>query len=251
MSLFIKADGCDIEYTVDGSGPSLVVLHGWGCDCSTMRVLIEALAEDHTVYAPSFPGHGASSPIDGIWDIDRYAAVTLAFLNELNLGRVDLVCHSFGARVGLLIASGHPERVRRLLITGGAGIRPKRTLRYYWKVCTYKIGKFFARLFGLDTEKLAKKHGSSDYAVLKPNERATFSKIVNRDLSETLPRIQAPTLLLWGRNDTATPLYMAHKMEKEIPDCALVELEGTHFVFLEQAARFNLIAKSFFKEEES
>lgn len=245
---YVKIDNYDIEYTCEGNGPAMLFLHGWGCDCRTMRVIIEPMSAHHTVYSLSFPGHGGSSPVDGVWGVGNYADLVLRFMNELNITKADLVCHSFGARIGIILAANEPHRIGKMLFTGGAGIKPKRSLKYYVKVWSYKIAKFFFRLVGADTEKLARKRGSSDYAALKPNERATFSRIVNEDLTPLLSRIKCPTLLIWGKNDTATPLYMAHTMKRLIPDCGLVELEGTHFVFLEQSAHFNTIAQCFFKE---
>ena len=79
--------------------------------------------------------------------------------------------------------------------------------------------------------------------------RATFVKVVNLDLSDRLPLIRQPVLLLWGDKDTETPLWMGQQMERDIPDAGLVVLEGgTHFAYLEQAARFNTIVKHFLEE---
>ena len=79
--------------------------------------------------------------------------------------------------------------------------------------------------------------------------RATFVKVVNLDLSDRLSLIRQPVLLLWGDKDTETPLWMGQQMERDIPDAGLVVLEGgTHFAYLEQAARFNMIVKHFLEE---
>jgi len=93
------------------------------------------------------------------------------------------------------------------------------------------------------------KYGSKDYAALDPEMRRTFVKVVNYDQTEKLSSIGNSTLLVWGENDTETPLWMGQKMEKEIPDSALIVLEGgTHFAYLEQLGRFNAIARSFLVE---
>ena len=77
--------------------------------------------------------------------------------------------------------------------------------------------------------------------------RKTFVKVINQDLSELLPRIEASTLLVWGSADTETPLWMGQKMEKEIKDAGLVVFEGcSHFAFLEEPQRFLVILKTFF-----
>lgn len=75
--------------------------------------------------------------------------------------------------------------------------------------------------------------GSKDYNALDADMRQTFSKVVNHDLAPLLKEIHQPTLLVWGDQDTETPLWMGQQMEKEIPDAGLVILEGgTHFAYL-------------------
>ena len=71
-------------------------------------------------------------------------------------------------------------------------------------------------------------------------------KIISQDLSECLAKIKAPTLLIWGGADTETPLWMGQQMEKQIPDAGLVVFEGrSHFAFLEEAQRFQVIVNTF------
>ena len=80
--------------------------------------------------------------------------------------------------------------------------------------------------------------------------RKTFVKVISEDLFPLLAQIKAPTLLIWGSDDTETPLWMGQMMEKEIADAGLIVFEGgTHFAFLEQWQRFVLIVKQFVLEE--
>lgn len=249
--MLIDIDGIELEYTVNGpeKGRPVLVLHGWGCDCNTMHLVINALALNRRVVALSFPGHGKSSHITNVWGIEDYTNLTLKFMDRLGIEKADMVAHSFGGRVAICIASDSPERAGKLVMTGAAGIKPRRSIKYYFKVYTYKIMKWFCKLLGLDAEKLASKSGSEDYRKLSPAERATFSRVVNRDLTDKLGSIKAPTLLIWGDADTETPLYMAKIMEKKIPDCGLVLLKGSHFAFAERAAEFNKITEYFLGEE--
>ena len=96
-------------------------------------------------------------------------------------------------------------------------------------------------------EALRKKYGSPDYNALDAEMRKTFVKLVSTDLTGRLGEVKAPTLLLWGTNDTETPLWMGRIMEKSIPDCALVELKGgSHFAFLEQLGFFCQVLEQYF-----
>ena len=73
-----------------------------------------------------------------------------------------------------------------------------------------------------------------------------MSIIINEDQRKYLPNIKAPTLLIWGENDTETPIEDAKIMEKEIPNAGLVAFKGcSHYVFLERPVQINNIIKNF------
>lgn len=73
-----------------------------------------------------------------------------------------------------------------------------------------------------------------------------MSRVVNRDLTDRLPLIKAPTLLIWGENDTATPVADARKMARLIPDAGLVSFADCgHYSFLDNPGRFRAVLSSF------
>jgi alpha-beta hydrolase superfamily lysophospholipase len=159
------------------------------------------------------------------------------------------VGHSNGGRIAIRMAATEPRRAARLVLVDSAGIRPKRTLRYYRRVGMAKVGKYAARYLGAPGERLRARIvgrvASSDYAAAG-EMRPTLVRLVNSDLREYLPRISAPTLLVWGAEDTDTPLADAHLMEKLIPDSGLVVLDGAgHYSYLDQSARFARIVTHF------
>lgn len=82
--------------------------------------------------------------------------------------------------------------------------------------------------------------------------RAILSKVVNEDLTDKLHLIKSPTLLVWGENDTATPLRDAKIMEREIPDAGLVSFPGCgHYSFLDNPRQFAAVLRSFINNKES
>ncbi|MCB0338647.1 MAG: alpha/beta hydrolase, partial [Bdellovibrionales bacterium] len=93
--------------------------------------------------------------------------------------------------------------------------------------------------------KLYRLFGSSDYRAAGAM-RQTLVKVVNEDHSHLLSKIHCPTLLVWGDQDTDTPLWMAKKMEQEIKDCGLVVFSGAgHYSFLDRSQQFCLVAAKF------
>ena len=76
--------------------------------------------------------------------------------------------------------------------------------------------------------------------------RATFVKVVNDDVTPILKDVKCPTLLVWGDQDTAAPLYMGKMMEKMMPDAGLAIFEGQdHFAYWNEYERFNRVLDAF------
>ena len=202
---------------------------------------IDALSRFRRVIAIDFPGFGESFPLPDAWDVADYADCIGELLDAI--GEADILAHSFGARVAIKLAARGDGRIGRMLLTGAAGLRPKRSLSYYRKIYTYKFLKRFC-----DREKLDAKYGSPDYRALSPVMKESFKKIVAEDLSGALEDVAVPTLLVFGEDDKETPLYMARALEKGIPDGALVVFPGAgHFCFLDCPGRFNAVAEQFFR----
>ena len=99
-------------------------------------------------------------------------------------------------------------------------------------------------------EKLKNHFGSEDYRNAQGVMRETLVKVVNEDLTDLLPRIQIPVLLVWGEKDEATPLWMGKQMEEMMPAAGLAIFEGDdHFAYFHQSDRFNRCLDIFLKED--
>jgi pimeloyl-ACP methyl ester carboxylesterase len=79
-----------------------------------------------------------------------------------------------------------------------------------------------------------------------------FVNVVNQDLKNFMHKINVPTLLIWGENDTATPIKDARIMEKLIPNSGLVILKNCgHYCFLEKSYEFNIIINNFLNKDQT
>ncbi len=255
----IQIDGLKVNYRIEGMGRPLLMLHGWGACIDSFAPVIKELSKYRKVYAFDFPGFGLSEQPKyavGVWE---YTQWTAQFIKKMHIEGVDIICHSFGGRVAILLASEYPELVGKIVFTDAAGIRPKHGLKYYYKVYTYKICKkllscerlvnFFKKI-GIDVKRRVQTAGSSDYQQLSGVMRQTFVKVVNQDLKPYLHKIQAPSLLIYGENDQDTPVRYGKIMEREIPDSGLVVLENAgHFSYLDQYMRYISIVKVFLEVE--
>lgn len=256
MSQFIQIGAQRIHYQQSGRGYPVVLLHGWGCDLHIFDPIVPELEQNFTVYRFDFPGFGQSPEPAAVWDTEAYGRMTEEFLRALDIRHPILIGHSFGVRVIIRMAAR--IAARKLIFTGGAGIPPVRPLSYYVKVYTYKTVKRLAqlpilnRLLADTMARYKKKAGSADYQKASDTMRGVLVKAVNEDLRPLLSGIKTPTLLIWGDQDTATPLRDGQTMEKLIPDAGLVVLKGgTHYAFLEQAPRFLTIVNHFLEEDKT
>lgn len=253
MDKDISILGLNIRYTDSGSGRYTVILmHGWGCSHATLASVEKvALQTGCRVINIDFPGFGQSQEPPTVWGVEDYTRFLEEFISALGVECPILLGHSFGGRVGILYASRHHD-VKALILVDSAGIKPRRTLKYYWRVYTFKTMKrLMYVVYGRDEAERRldvrrAKAVSSDYASASPMMRRILSKVVNEDLTGDLSKITAPALLVWGEEDTATPIADARKMERMIPGAGLVAFPGCgHYSFLDNPVQFAAVLRSF------
>lgn len=256
------SDSSHISTADLSKGPSrpLIILHGWGASKKIMQPLGRMLAFHHDCYVIDLAGFGESSEPPFAWKIDDYADSIQAWAEHIGLLKFDILAHSFGGRITLklLTRPWSKEHVHNVLITGGAGMKPRRSASFYAKKYVAKSLKapfnllpepFKSRgLHWLRATSTWKSLGSSEYAVLSGVMRETFVHSVTEYLEPTLPKISHSVLLLWGENDDATPLYQAQRMEKGLAEAALVVMDGCgHYAFLDKPKQFVAIAEAYLK----
>jgi len=259
MKLRKTVNGIGINYEQKGSGELVVLLHGWGSNIKLFANLIDLLSAKYTVVAMDMPGFGESEEPKTPWCVDDYVQFVIDFLKDYDTKEVTLLGHSFGGRVIIKMHSREslPFKVKKVILVDSAGIMPPKSNKKSWSTRYYKMGKavlstkLVQKLAPDALENFRKKMGSADYAAASPMMRQVMVKVVNEDLEPYLPNIKCPTLLVWGVNDTATPISDGEKMEKLIPDAGLVRLENAgHYSFLEQQFTFNRVMCSFMNIEE-
>lgn len=259
MEKEIEIDGQKIVYEETGNpqGLPIILLHGWGCNHTTVRSVASCLEDGLRIFSIDLPGHGKSEEPKDVWGTQDFADIILKFIDILGLENPSLIGHSFGGRTSIAAAAkGSEDKFWKIVLIDSAGIKPKRNLLYYYKVYSYKaLKKLLLTLWGREEgqkmiDRKLKKSGSADYLAASPKMRAIMSKCVNEDLKKEMPKIKAPTLLIWGETDTATPIDDAKKMEKLIPDAGLVSFPNCgHYSFLDNPLGFKTVLREFFKYE--
>ena len=252
----VKVKNWNIYYEVIGEGNPVILLHGWLTNLETMRPIANGLSQNFKVYLIDVVGFGKSDIPEHPLNSNDFGDFLAELVKNLEIKNPILIGHSNGGRIIINAVGRGLIETKKIVLIDSAGLKPKRSLKYYAKVGFFKTGKFILNMFPnnekvkIFKEKLLNKVGSSDYKASAPVLKETMKKILNEDASKLLPQISCPTLLIWGTADTDTPISDAKKMEKLIPDCGLVEYIGaSHFSYLENLDNCNRVLNEFFKND--
>lgn len=229
-----------LYYQKYGDGKDvIVILPGWGETRNTFLEMISILMIDYTVYIIDYPGFGNTPFPNYNLTIDDYALLIIDFLKKLNITNPNIIAHSFGGRISIILASKYNIPIKHLVLIDSAGIIPKMTLKKKIRLKSYKTLQALANYLPKKIKKkfktyLFNKFSSSDYQSLDENMRETFKNIVNYDLTNYLSYINTNTLILWGEKDLDTPLKDGKLMQKKITNSELIIFPNcTHFCYLE------------------
>lgn len=242
MENFFIFKGVKINYLSFGSGETTLFLHGWeGSIDSFLFVANEINGHKVLIDLPPF---GKSEDLIEVWTLYDYIACVKTLLEILNVNRYNIVAHSFGGRIALILATS--TNVNKMVLTGCAGIKDK-SLKLKYKVFKYKIKKRLHK-FNLISNKRMENAGSSDYIKLDNTMKQTFNNIINLDLRKTLKYVDCEVLLIWGAKDNATPLKDAKLMNKKLKNSGLYVFDnGSHFAYIEYGKSFVDAVKLFLK----
>jgi pimeloyl-ACP methyl ester carboxylesterase len=248
--------GASLRLVKGGSGAPLLLLHdemgnpGWSD-------AYEALASEHTVYIPSHPGFDGSPRLDWIATVRDLACWYVRALDELGIGQTPIVGCSFGGWLAAEIAAICPQRVSKLVLAAPPGLRPPAgeifdmflvTTDDYLRLCFADEAAYERRFGGeVSPEERQRREQAREQTCL-----LTWRPyMVDPALPHLLPGIKAPTLLIWGRDDTIVPLSAAEAYRDSIPNARLELLDGCgHFPHLEQPEAFAALTRAFLSAEE-
>lgn len=225
--MFITFKESKIFYEVVGCGKNVVVfLCGWGYGSEVIKPLAKNLSDENfTKIFVDFPCFGKSENVKTDWILADYAEMIYTVLQTEKISApIKIVAHSFGGKVAILLANKY-NIVESLVLVASAGIKPKFSLSKTLKVWRFKIRRKLGKnVLGF---------GSEDYRALPNVAKKTFVNIVNTHVENECKQITCKTLILAGKNDDATPLYMQKKLHKLIGNSALkIYNNSNHYVWL-------------------
>lgn len=248
----ITVNGLSLHYEQYGQGEDVLLLHGWGSSLDAFSFLGSRIAKKYKVTAIDFPGFGKSDMPPEPWSVEDYAVLLLEFMNQLGLVNPIMVGHSFGGRVIIKLCGTGRVSPKKIILIDAAGVRTAPSFKTKMRTRCFKTAKWFltrkpwAKACEPALQKVRAYFGSADYNSAPPVLRQTLVKVVNEDLTHLLSSITASSLLIYGENDTATPVQQAKIMEREIPDAGLCVIpDAGHWAMVEKAGHVAAIVESF------
>ena len=233
-SKFVVVDGMEIHYRLSGKGDPILLLHDAQNSLHTWAGWTNILSEKQQVISVDLPGFGLSSPHpQGSYSAFMYASFLDSFLQKLNLKKVSIAGCGLGAQIAWQFAAESPQQVDKLILLDAPGFEEKSTSIINWLASTPVINRAlwkvtpraFIRLSLEDvwadntlvTDTLVQRH--FDLSLL-PGHRKAFTDRAsvrdNRPPIDLIERIAAPTLILWGAEDTRISPEHAYDFHKRI-----------------------------------
>jgi pimeloyl-ACP methyl ester carboxylesterase len=238
----INRDGADIYYEVHGSGPPLLLTHGYSSTSEMWHWQIEALSKAHKLVLWDMRGHGRSDYPDDPLAYSEALTVgdMAALLDQIGATSAIVGGLSLGGYMSLAFHRAHPDRVRALLIIDtGPGFK-KDDAREAWNKRAHETGDRFDREGLAVLESASRERSGVSHRDASGLARAARGMLTQRDarVIESLPDIKVPSLVVVGADDTpflAASDYMAAK----IPGAAKVVIPGGgHAVNIDQPQAF-------------
>lgn len=256
-SVFVRCMGIDVHVSIEGSGPDVVMIHGFAASLHTWEDTAKQLVRQCRVIRFDLPPFGLTGPLlddSGAtrkMDVAFYQQLVDALLDELNIKKCVMIGNSFGGFLSWDQAQRHPERVRGLIISDAVGYQ--QPLPIYIRLFTFKpiawltrhtIPAFLLRMAVRDVygdKKKIKKEVMNRYLELfmhKPNRSAVGNMVgvfTDGELgSERLPDIQCKTLIVWGEKDRWVSADMGPRFHRDIPNSELKIYRGAGHIPMEE-----------------
>lgn len=255
----VDVDGLTVTYERAGTGPLVVLLHGYiGDGPSVWRHQIDDLAADFTVVAWNAPGAGDSSDPPETFGVDGYAACLASFLDSLALGPAHIMGLSFGGALALAFQRRFQEWTKSLVLVsayagwrGSLGVeaaeaRLAQALHLSRVSSEELVETLLPTMFALPVAPEDLDAHRAAMANFHPSGFRAMAFASAEDVGDVLDSITVPTLLVYGDSDVRAPLTVAERMHAAIGHSRLVVLEGAgHVCNVELPQRFNEEVRAF------
>jgi len=254
----VRANGIDIRYEVSGSGPWLALSHSLCCDVSMWQPQLAALEKHLTVLRFDTRGHGGTDAPAGAYTFGQLSDDVLGLLDALKIERAHYCGLSMGGMIGQHLALKAPQRLGRLVLADTTSRMPAEAQPLWAERIRIATGQGMEPLVQPTLERWF----TAPYRAAHPEVMETIGTLIRStpvagyigcahaiaaiDITHRLKEIQAPTLVIVGRDDIGTPPAMSEAVAAAIAGARLEVIpEASHLSNIEQPEAFNKLLLDF------
>lgn len=243
MEYLIKAEG-EYRYIDEGQGETLLLLHGLFGALSNWAGVINHFKSKYRVIIPLMPIHEMPIKEAGCEGLTEFIE---GFIDFKGLDKFSLIGNSLGGHVALIYTLRHPEKIQRLILTGSSGLFENSMGGSYPKRGNYEYIKERVEYTFYDPKTASKELVDEVFEITNSIPKVmriiAIAKSAQRNnMAKDIVHIKAPTLLIWGLNDTITPPEVGHEFNQLIPGSTLKFIDKCcHAPMMERPIEFNEI----------
>jgi pimeloyl-ACP methyl ester carboxylesterase len=243
MEYLVKAEG-EYQYIDEGQGETLLLLHGLFGALSNWAGVINHFKSNYRVIIPLMPIHEMPIKEAGCEGLTEFIE---GFVDCKGLDKFSVIGNSLGGHVALIYSLRHPEKIQRLILTGSSGLFENSMGGSYPKRGNYEYIKERVEYTFYDPKTASKELVDEVFEITNSIPKVmriiAIAKSAQRNnMAKDIVHIKAPTLLIWGLNDTITPPEVGHEFNQLIPGSTLKFIDKCcHAPMMERPVEFNEI----------
>lgn len=236
----------------EGEGEPLLLLHGLFGALSNWDSVVNRFSQNYRVIIPLLPIYTMPVKQAGLTALNKFVE---EFVLAMELDNLNLIGNSLGGHVGLIFTLKNEEKVKTLTLTGSSGLFENSMGGSFPRRGSYDyIQERVAYTFydpNTATKELVDEVFETTKSIPKALRIVAIAKSAQRhNMADEITRIQVPTLLIWGLNDTITPPYVGHEFDRLIPNTTLRFIDKCcHAPMMERPDEFNQILEEFLERE--
>ena len=249
MNKIIKDE--EFRYVESGNGQPLIILHGLMGGLSNFKGVMDHFPEKgYQIIIPELPVY--TLPILNT-SVKSLSEFLYKFITYRGLKDVLLLGNSLGGHVGLLFTKNHPELVKGLVLTGSSGLYENNMGDGYPKRGDYDYIKQKSEAVFYDPKIATKEIVDEVFESVNDRNKlvrtlALAKSAIRHNMASELPKMNTPTAIIWGKQDSVTPPNVAEEFNTLLPDSNLYWIDKCgHVPMMEHPNEFNSILEEWFQ----
>ncbi|WP_417290344.1 alpha/beta fold hydrolase [Corallibacter sp.] len=242
----------NFSYIEVGEGTPIIVLHGLMGGLSNFDSVTRNFSEKgYKILVPELPIYTMSLLKTNVKSFAKYLH---DFIEFKGFDQVILLGNSLGGHIGLYHTKLFPEKVKALIITGSSGLYESAMGSGYTKRSDYEVIKKKAQDVFYDPEVATKEIVDEVYETVNDRNKliktlAIAKSAIRHNMASDLPKMNTPTCIIWGKNDTVTPPEVAEEFNELLPDSDLYWIDKCgHAAMMEHPEEFNNLLENWLSE---